>query len=59
MDRYEKIAESILAKITENTKAEEITISMEDAVKIYSYLLGLSRVLKIAESEDGGSEYFG
>ena len=58
MQGYEKLAEYILKEITENPKAKSIEISMQQAVMVYTYLLGLSRIAEIVESEDGGAKHW-
>ena len=58
MDKYDKMAEKLLKNITEHTQEATIQISMEDAVHLYMFMLGMSRILKIAESDKGGCEYF-
>ncbi len=56
MDKYEKLAEEIVKKVTE--KKGPIEISAEVALKIINYLYGMSRIKTITESEYGGAELF-
>ena len=52
---YEELAEVILNQLTNE---EGIKLTHEQAVKIYSALLGMSRIQKIANSDYGGAELF-
>ena len=52
MDKYEKMAEKLKTRIIENNGTVEVT--PEEAMKIMNYLLGMSRIKKIIESEYGG-----
>ena len=56
MNKYEKLAKELEKRIIENKGTVEL--SPEEAMKIFQYLLGMSRIQKIAESEYGGSELF-
>ena len=56
VDRYEDMANMIKGKMAKATQAEEITISMKDALTIYMYLLGMSRISRILKSEYGGAD---
>ncbi len=56
MNKYEKLAKELEKRIIENNGTVEL--SPEEAMKIFQYLLGMSRVQKIVESEYGGSELF-
>ena len=59
MNKYEELAEMLLRESTKNLSEENsIVLNMDDAVKIYNALMGMSRILKIAESDYGGAELF-
>ena len=58
MDKYLKLASKILDNVATNHGEKTIEISTEDAMRIYFALLGMSRVLRIAESDKAGSDIF-
>ena len=54
MDKYAEMAKKILDKIINSN--ETVKLSKKEALMVYNALLGMSRVLQIAESDTGGSE---
>lgn len=59
-NKYKTMAKTILNKLldTDNTN-DHICISKEDALMIYTTLIGMSNILQITRSKYGGSELFG
>ena len=53
--KYEKLANKITEKIM--TSNGTITLTTEEALEVLNCVLGMSRVMKIAESDHGGAEY--
>ena len=60
-NKYKVMAKTIQNKILEdiNGTTGYISISKEDALMIYTTLIGMSNILQITRSEYGGSELFG
>lgn len=60
-NKYKVMAKEILNKLLEdaNGTSGHICISKEDALMIYSTLIGMSNILQITRSKYGGSELFG
>ena len=56
MNKYEELADKLSVRLVKNTGTVELT--PEETMKIINYLLGMSRIQKITESDKGGAELF-
>lgn len=56
-NKYKVMAKTIQNKLLDNN--DHICISKEDALMIYTTLIGMSNILQITRSKYGGSELFG
>ena len=57
MNKYGELAEKILDEMRKDDfKSETVMISIDDAIKIYNALSGMSTIMKIVESDYGGAE---
>ena len=57
MNKYEALADTVLEEMRKTEfKGDTVTIGMEDAVKIYNALTGMTIISKVVESEYGGAE---
>ena len=58
MNKYEKLAQVIIKKIMESKDKDTVELRAEEAMQCLNYLMGMSRIQKIVESDHGGAEYF-
>ena len=56
MNKYEKLANELIKRLVNHKGTVEVT--PDETMEIINYLMGMSRIQRIIESEHGGAELF-